>query len=251
MTVEGKVALVTGASRGIGRAIVLELASRGANVAVNYVALEDRNERDANEVAGECAGLGVRAITVEADVADFAACGRMGRRVADEFGAVDILVNNAGILRDRTFRKMTPEEWSQVISVNLTGMFNVGKAVVPLMIERNYGRIVCLSSVIGLSGGFGQTNYAASKAGIIGFVKSLALEVARKGVTVNAVAPGWIDTEILVDIPEDVVERNLQQTTMGRLGKPEEIAKLVAFLCSDDAAYITGEVVSINGGYYT
>lgn len=250
MSIKGKVALVTGASRSIGRAIVLEFASQGADVAVNYVAMEDRNEPDANEVVKLCKNLGVQAVAVEANVADFAACQRMVEQVTAELGSVDILVNNAGILRDRTLRKMTPEDWHEVLDVNLTGVFNVAKAVLPVMLERKYGRIVSVSSVIGVAGGFGQANYAASKAGIIGFSKSLAREVTAKGITVNAIAPGLIDTEILANVPENVMAGYLQQIPLGRLGRPEEVAKLVAFLCSDDAAYISGQVIGINGGFY-
>jgi len=247
---KGRVALVTGASRGIGRAIALELASRGADVAVNYVENEDRNQGDALEVVRECTARGVRATAAEANVADFDRCQKMAEEVAARLGGVDILINNAGILRDRTMRKMTAEEWRDVLAVNLTGVFNASKAVVPSMVEKGWGRVVCMSSIIGIAGGFGQTNYAASKAGMIGFAKSLAREVASKGVTVNAVAPGLVDTEILADVPEEVMAGYLQLIPIGRLAKPEEVAKLIAFLSSDDAAYITGQVIEINGGWH-
>jgi len=205
MCLKGKTALVTGASRGIGRCIALELAARGAAIAVNYVAIEEQNERDAGEVVRECSQMGVRATPVEADVSDHGACQRMVRHVAGQLGSIDILVNNAGILRDRTLRKMTPEEWHQVLDVNLTGAFNVTSAALPVMLERGWGRIISLSSVIGVSGGFGQANYAASKAGVIGFTKSIAREVGAKGITANAVAPGLIDTGMLAAIPENVM----------------------------------------------
>lgn len=250
MGMEGRAALVTGASRGIGRAIALELASRGAAVAVNYVGNEEPNAREAEEVVQECVKLGVNAFAVEASVADHAACQRMVEKVASELGGVHILVNNAGIVRDRTLKNLTEEDWDAVLAVNLKGAFNVTKPLLPIMAEQKYGRIVCMSSVIGVTGGFGQTNYAASKAGLIGFVKSIAREGAAKGITANAIAPGFIDTSMLSGIPENVMAGILGQIPMGRLGKAEEIARLAGFLCSDDAAYITGQVININGGMF-
>ncbi len=249
MSLKGKTAIVTGASRGIGQSIALELAARGASVAVNYVALEEQNESDAMSVSRECASLGGESIVVEADISSFSACEKMIAEVTGKLGGVDILVNNAGILRDRTLAKMTVDEWQSVLNVNLTGTFNVTKSALAALIADGWGRVVSLSSIIGVTGGFGQTNYSASKAGIIGFTKSLAREVASKGVTVNAVAPGLVDTGILGDIPENVMAGYLQKIPVGRLAKPEEIAKLVGFLCSTDADYITGQVIGINGGW--
>ncbi len=250
MRLKGRSALVTGASRGLGRAMALEFAAQGANVAINYIAVEERNRADAEKVASECAACNVKALPVEADVTDFDACQRMGARVLAEFGQIDILVNNAGILRDKTLRKMTAEQWNSVINVNLTGAFNVTRGVIEAMLERNYGRIVSVSSISGLQGFHGQTNYSASKAGITGFTKALAREVAGKGITANAIAPGFFETEMLGEIKEDVMAHYRQVIPVGRLGKPSELAKLVAFLCSEDAGYITGQVIGINGGWY-
>ncbi len=247
---KGRVALITGANRGLGRAMALEFAARGADIAVNYTAIEDRNEHDADAVVAACKDLGVKAMKFEADVTDPDACCQMSIDIPAKLGPVSILVNNAGILRDRTFRKITEDEWNAVIAVNLTGAFNVSKAIVPGMVEQGYGRLLFLSSVIGVTGGFGQTNYAASKAGLIGFAKSLAREVASKGITANCIAPGLIDTEMIAGIPDQSREAYLKQIPVGRLGHPEEIAKLAAFLASSEAAYITGQVVNINGGLY-
>lgn len=247
---KGRVALITGSNRGLGCAMAMEFAARGADIAVNYVANEERNERDAETVVSACKNLGVKAMKFEADVTDPDSCLQMSIDIPAKLGPVSILVNNAGILRDRTFRKITEEEWNAVISVNLNGAFNVTKAILPGMLEQGYGRLLFLSSVIGVTGGFGQTNYAASKAGLIGFAKSLAREVAAKGVTANCIAPGLIDTEMIAGIPDQSREAYLRQIPMGRLGNPQEIAKLAAFLASSDAAYITGQVVNINGGLY-
>ncbi|MEN6546904.1 MAG: SDR family NAD(P)-dependent oxidoreductase, partial [Armatimonadia bacterium] len=202
---QGKVALVTGASRGLGRAIALRLAAGGCEVAVNYVPQEGRdNAAEAAQVAREVEAMGRRAMVVEASVTEPEAVAGMVAQVIERLGQIDILVNNAGITRDRTLRKLTHEDWNAVLAVNLTGAFNCAKAVLEHMLERGSGRIISLSSVVGLEGNFGQTNYAASKAGLLGFSKSLAKEVARKGITVNCVAPGFIDTEMTQAIPEDV-----------------------------------------------
>ena len=250
MNLTNRVALVTGASRGIGRAYALKFASSGAQVVVNYVADEERNEREARDVVRECEKSGTKAVAVEANVTDREGCGRMVEEAAAEFGHIDILVNNAGILRDRTLRKMSSDEWDIVIDIHLTGLFNVTKPVASIMTEQGHGRIVNVSSIVGLTGGFGQTNYSSAKAGVIGFTKSLALEVASKGVTVNAVAPGFVDTEMFASVPEDVRETFLKQIPVGRFGQPEDVANLVAFLCSDEAGYITGQVISVNGGAF-
>lgn len=251
MRLKDKIALVTGGSRGIGKAVVLELAGEGANVAVNYV--EDKegvNRSDAGRVAEELKKLKAEAMTVQADVSDICQVENMVKEVVGRFGRIDILVNNAGINKDATIKNLDKQSWDAVIAVNLTGVFNCTKAVLGFMTAANTGRIINTSSVIGQIGGFGISNYAASKAGIIGFTKSAAREVAGKGVTVNAVAPGFIETGMLESIPEKIREAILKQIPAGRWGKPEEIGKLVVFLASDDAAYITGQVIHVNGGYY-
>lgn len=251
MATESKVALVTGASRGIGRAIALRLAADGCDVALNYVSQEGRdNAAEAAQVAQEVEALGRRAMVVEASVTEPEAVAGMVARVIDRLGRIDILVNNAGITRDRTLRKLELEDWNAVLAVNLTGAFNCAKAVLEHMLERGSGRIISLSSVVGLEGNFGQSNYAASKAGLLGFSKSLAREVARKGITVNCVAPGFIDTEMTQVIPEDVKTQILAGIPIGKMGKPEDVAAAVAFLASEEANYITGHVLSVNGGMY-
>jgi len=251
MDFSGKLALVTGGSRGIGAEICRTLARYGADVAVNYVAdPEGRNCREAGQVAAEVAALGVHTGVFEADVSDFAGVESMAKAVRDRFGGIDILVNNAAILRDKTLKKMSPDEWRSVIEVNLTGVYNVTRQIVEEMTGRRWGRIVNLSSVSGIVGFFGQTNYAAAKAGVIGFTKALAREVASKGVTVNAVAPGVVETEMSALIPEEVRAEFLRQIPMGRFAKPSEIAEVVAFLASERAAYITGQTIQVNGGWY-
>jgi len=251
MRLKDKVALVTGGSRGMGRAISLQLAEEGAAIAVNYV--EDGkgiNRNDAEETAAEIRKLKTGAVTVQADVADAAQVNRMAGEVMERFGRIDILVNNAGINKDATLKNMEKAAWDAVLSVNLTGVFNCTKAALAFMAEANSGRIINVSSVIGQTGGFGISNYAASKAGIIGFTKSIAKETAGKGITVNAVAPGFIEVGMFESIPGKVRDSILKQVPMGRWGKPEEVGKLVAFLASEDAAYITGQVIHVNGGYY-
>lgn len=251
MDFSGKLALVTGGSRGIGAEISRTLARYGADVAVNYVEdPEGRNFREAGQVAAEVAALGVRTGMFEADVSDFAGVESMAKAVRDRFGGIDILVNNAAILRDKTLKKMSPREWLSVIEVNLTGVYNVTRQVVEEMTGRRWGRIVNISSISGIVGFFGQTNYAAAKAGVIGFTRALAREVASKGVTVNAVAPGVVETEMSALIPEEVRAEFLRQIPMGRFAKPSEIAEVVAFLASEKAAYITGQTIQVNGGWY-
>jgi 3-oxoacyl-[acyl-carrier protein] reductase len=251
MELSGKRALVTGGSRGIGAEICRTLARLGADVAVNYVEdPEGRNHREAEQVSADIAALGVRTGVFEADVSDFGRVERMVQAVRDRFGGVDILVNNAAIIRDKTLKKMSPDEWRSVIEVNLTGVYNVTRQVVEEMTGRRWGRIVNLSSVSGIAGFFGQTNYSAAKAGVIGFTRALAREVASKGVTVNAVAPGITETEMAAQIPEEVRAEFLRQIPMGRFARPSEIAEVVAFLASDRAAYITGQTIQVNGGWY-
>jgi acetoacetyl-CoA reductase len=242
----GKACLVTGGSRGIGRAIALELGRHGASVAVGYA----NNKEAAEAVAAEIATSAGKSFALGFDVADPAAIEPAVASVVDRFGKIDVLVNNAGITRDRSLAKMSPEEWDAVLQTNLTSVFHLTARVLPHMVKAGYGRIVNISSVIGLHGNFGQANYAAAKAGIIGFTKSAALEVARKGVTVNAIAPGFIETEMIAAMPDEVRTAILAKIPMGRFGRPEEIAQVVAFLVSN-GDYITGQVIEINGGMYT
>jgi 3-oxoacyl-(acyl-carrier-protein) reductase len=244
---KGRACLVTGGSRGIGRAIALELGQRGASVAVGFV----NNEEAAKQVADEIATHGGTAFAFGCDVQDAEAVEAAVASVVERFGKIDALVNNAGITRDRSLAKMSPEEWDAVIQTNLTSVFRMTSRVLPYMVEAGYGRIVNISSVIGLHGNFGQANYAAAKAGIVGFTKSAALELARKGVTVNAIAPGFIETEMIAAMPEEVREKILAKIPMGRFGKPEEIAQAAAYLISSGGDYITGQVLAIDGGLYT
>jgi len=251
MRLMGKAALITGASRGIGKAIALRFAQQGCAVALNYVAEASRdNAAEAAQVAREVEDLDGQAICVAADVTSPAAVEAMVAETLHVFTKIDILVNNAGITRDRTLKKLTGEEWDAVLAVNLTGAFNCTKAVLDHMLDRGYGRIISMSSVVGLEGNFGQANYAASKAGLIGFSKSLALEVARKGITVNCIAPGFTDTEMTQAIPDEVKAQILARIPIGRMAAPEDIANAALFLASEEASYITGQVLSVNGGLY-
>lgn len=250
-TLERKSALITGASRGIGKAIALRFAEEGCEVAVNYVAEEGRdNVAEAEEVAEQVRALERQAICVEADVTDLEAVEDMVEYVIARLGKLDILINNAGITRDRTLKKLAKEDWDQVIAVNLTGAFHCTRAVIDHMRERRCGRIISISSVVAQMGNIGQTNYGASKAGLIGFTKSLAREVARRGITVNCVAPGFIDTEMTQAIPDDIREQIVATIPLARMGLPEEVANAAAFLASDAASYITGQVLSVNGGVH-
>jgi acetoacetyl-CoA reductase len=242
----GKACLVTGGSRGIGRAIALELGRQGADVAVIYA----HNAQAAEEVAAEIAGSGGRSFALGCDVQDPGAVEPAITAVVERFGRVDVLVNNAGITRDRTLAKMSLDEWHEVLKTNLDSVYHMTARVLPHMVGAGYGRIVNISSVIGLHGGFGQANYAASKAGIIGFTKAAALELARKGVTVNAIAPGFIETEMIAAMPEEVRARILERIPMGRFGRPEEIAQAVAFVVTH-GDYLTGQVIAIDGGLFT
>ena len=244
MKLQGRTALVTGGSRGIGRAVALALAAEGADVAVNYVS----SEAAAREVAEQIAKLGRRAVLAQADVADYPDTFRMAQEVLREFGHLDILVNNAGINSDKTFTKMDHASWRRVLAINLDGVFNCSKVFIDQMLKRNYGRIVNMTSVIGQIGNFGQANYAASKAGVAAFSKSLAKELAGKGITVNAIAPGFIETEMVLGIPEKVRNKLLDQIPLRRFGTAEEVARAVVYLCSADGDYFTGAEFSINGG---
>ena len=244
MKLKGRTALVTGGSRGIGRAIALALAEEGADIAVNYVS----SEKAARDVAEAITTMGRRALIAQADVADYPDTFRMAQEILREFGHLDILVNNAGINSDKTFTKMDHASWRKVLAINLDGVFNCTKVFIDQMIKQNYGRVVNITSVIGQIGNFGQANYAASKAGVAAFTKSLAKELAGKGVTVNAVAPGFIETEMIDGIPEKVRHRLLEQIPLKRFGTPEEVARAVCYIVSADGDYITGAEVSINGG---
>ncbi|MCI0370739.1 MAG: 3-oxoacyl-[acyl-carrier-protein] reductase [candidate division NC10 bacterium] len=246
MRLSGRVALVTGGSRGIGRAICEALADAGAAVAINY----QGSERAAREVAREIAEAGGIADIFQADVSERDAVQRMKKQVLARFGRVDLLVNNAGITRDRTFVRMDEEAWAAVLSVNLNGVFYCTKAFLDGMLERGYGRIVHISSIVGQIGNLGQANYAAAKAALLGFTKTLAKELATKGITVNAVAPGFIETEMVAAVPEEIRGKIVTQIPMRRLGTPQEVAKAVVFLVSDEASYITGQTLNVNGGMY-
>lgn len=242
---DGKTAIVTGAGRGIGRAIAKELASCGANVVVNYIT----SAEPAQQLAEEIRALGPQALVVRADVTDYDQVGELVKQTIETFGQIDILVNNAGITRDRTLKNMSKQQWDEVVHVNLSGLFNCTKQVLPFMLERKSGKIVNISSFVAQGGNVGQSNYATTKAGIIGFTKSVALEVSRYGITVNAVCPGFTETDMLMEVPEKIRERILEKIPMGRFGQPEEIATCVRYIVSE-ADYMTAQSISINGGVY-
>ena len=244
MSLQGKCALVTGGSRGIGRAVCLELARQGAKVAVNYAG----NAAAAEETVKACEALGTEAFAIQADVADAAACEAMVEEVLARFGRLDILVNNAGVTRDGLMLKLKESDWDDVLDTNLKGAFFCIKAAYRPMMKQMYGRIVNLSSIVGLRGNAGQTNYAASKAGLIGLTKSVAKELAGRNVTANAVAPGFIATDMTAALSEKIQEAILSGVPMGRPGQAEDVAKAVAFFASDDAAYVTGQVLCVDGG---
>ncbi|MBR5909688.1 MAG: 3-oxoacyl-[Schwartzia sp.] len=244
MLLDGKCALVTGASRGIGRAVALKLASEGAKVALNFAG----NEAAADAVKQEIEAAGGEAILVKADVANEAAVQDMVQKTADAFGRIDILVNNAGITRDGLLARMKEEDWDAVLSTNLKGVFLTTKAAAKLMMKQRAGRIVNMASVVGVTGNAGQANYSAAKAGVIGFTKTIAKELASRGITANAVAPGFIDTDMTSGLPDKAKEAALSGIPLGRMGTPEDIAAAVLFLVSDQASYITGQVLNVDGG---
>ena len=239
-----RVALVTGAGRGIGRAIALELAKNGCSVAVNYSNSED----PANEVAAEIRAMGCEAVAVKANVGDAAEVKEMFKTVAEQLGAVNILVCNAGITRDNLLMRMKEAEWSDVIDTDLNSLFYCAKEAVRPMLKGRWGRIIAITSVNALRGSAGQCNYAAAKAGMIGFIKSLAREVAAKGITANAIAPGFIDTDMTSVLSDELKEKFVESIPAGRVGTPQDVAGVAAFLASENASYIQGQVIAVDGG---
>lgn len=244
MSIAGKVALVTGASRGIGRAIALKLAAEGAKVAINFAG----NVAKAEDVKSLIESSGGEAMLVQGSVADFETVNEIVKKITDTWGRLDILVNNAGITRDSLMLKMSEADFDTVIATNLKGVFNCTKAVTRLMMKQHSGRIVNMSSVVGLTGNAGQANYAAAKAGIIGFTKSAAKEFAPRGITVNAIAPGFIETDMTDALPDKIKTDLIERIPIGKIGKPEDIANAVMFFVSDEAGYITGQVICVDGG---
>lgn len=241
---DGKIAVVTGASRGIGSAIVRKLADEGATVVINYNGSEER----ANAVKAEIEGKGQKAVVRKCDVSDFASCETFIQGVIKEFGRIDILVNNAGITRDGLLMKMSEEDFDQVLDTNLKGAFHTIRFASRQMLRQKSGRIINMASVVGVSGNAGQANYAASKAGVIGLTKATAKELASRGITVNAIAPGFIETEMTAVLSDKVKEATAAQIPLGTFGQPEDVANAVAFLASDEARYITGQVLHVDGG---
>lgn len=244
MKLQNQVALVTGASRGIGREIALELARQGADVVVNYAG----NEQKAKEVVEEITKLGQRAIAIRCDVANSDDVAAMIKTTIDEFGKIDVLVNNAGVTRDNLLMRMKEEEWDAVINTNLKGVFLCTKSVTRPMMKQRQGTIINVASVVGISGNAGQANYVAAKAGVIGLTKTTAKELASRNIRVNAVAPGFISTDMTDELTEEMKESLLKQIPLARLGEPSDIAKVVAFLASGDSAYMTGQTLTVDGG---
>lgn len=244
MTLENKVALVTGGSRGIGKAIVLKLAKAGADIAVNFAG----NVAAAEAVAAEVRDMGRRCVLVQGNVADAAVAAEMINKVIAELGKIDILINNAGITKDALLLRMKEEDWDAVLNTNLKGMFNCTKAAIKFMMKQKSGKIVNMASVVGITGNPSQANYAAAKAGCIGFTKAVAKEIASRGINVNAVAPGYIETDMTAVLPEKVKEEMAAGIPLNRPGKPQDVANAVLFLVSDEAAYITGQTLNVDGG---
>ena len=242
---DGQVAIVTGGSRGIGKAIALELARLGAKVAVNYRS----GATEAEQVVAQIKENGGEALALQADVSDKQSARDLVNQVIERWGQLDVLVNNAGITRDKTLKNMEDDDWEKVISTNLNSVYYTVTAARPIMMEKGHGRIINISSFVGQAGNFGQSNYSASKGGIIAFTKSAAQELAKYNVTINAIAPGFTETEMLQQVPEKIREKILAKIPMGRFGKPEEIARAVVFLAAD-GDYITGQQINVNGGVY-
>ena len=242
----GKTALITGASKGIGRAIAIKYAQEGANVAFTYLSSVEKGQA----LESELAEFGVKAKGYRSDASDFKAAEDLVNSVVADFGGLDILINNAGITRDNLLMRMTEESWDEIMNVNLKSCFNTVKAATRTMMKAKAGSIINMTSVVGAKGNAGQANYAASKAGIMGFTKSVARELASRNVTVNAVAPGFIETEMTAQLPEKAKEAFLAQIPLGRAGQPEDVAQVVKFLISEEASYITGQVIHLNGGMY-
>lgn len=242
---ENKVAIVTGGAQGIGKATATKFIEEGASVVI-----WDVDDNKGSQLAAELSSKG-NAVYMKVNVAKFDEVEKAVQSIIVQFGKIDVLVNNAGILRDATLAKMTPEQWQQVIDVNLTGVFNCTKCVAPFMIEKQYGRIINATSVVGIYGNFGQTNYVATKSGVIGMTKVWARELGRKGINVNAIAPGFIATEMVASMPEKIINMMKEKTPVGRLGTPEDIANGYLFLASDEASFINGTVLSIDGGVIT
>ncbi len=247
MNLQGAVAVVTGASRGIGNAVAEELGRGGAKVVVNYSASKEPAEELAQKI-NETEGEG-EAVAIQADVSDPEQAQRLIDETINQFGRIDILVNNAGINRDRTLKKLSPEDWDKVIQLDLSGCFYMVHAALPHMLEQEFGRIINMSSFVGEAGNFGQANYAAAKAGLLGFTKTAARELAQNNITVNAICPGFIETEMVANIPEKAQERILKMIPLGRFGQPEDVAKAVRYIV-EDGDYITGANLDVNGGVY-
>ena len=239
-----KVALITGATRGIGKAIALKLASSGFNIALNYRKEND----DLTNTKSEIEKAGVDCLPVQGDISSFEDCERIAKEIFDKFGKIDVLVNNAGITKDMLLMRMKPEDFSSVVDVNLIGTFNMTRNVVPYMVKARFGKIVNISSVVGIEGNAGQANYAASKAGIIGFTKSLARELGSRNILVNAVAPGFIETDMTAVLSDSVRDEIAKKISLRRMGSAEDVAGVVEFLCSDASSYVTGTVIPVTGG---
>ena len=246
MEFKGKTVLVTGGSRGIGAAIAQSFAEQGATIALNYAGSQEAAE----EIREKILAMGVECKIYQGDVSDFSQVENMIKTVEEDFSGIDILVNNAGVTKDSLFMRMKEEDWDKVIDTNLKGVYNCSKSVIRGMIKRKFGKIINITSVVALSGNIGQANYAASKAGVIGFTKSLAQELGSRNIQVNSVAPGYIETSMTESIPQNIKDELIKKIPSGRIGSPDDVANAVVFLASDNANYITGQVISVNGGLY-